>query len=107
MIKRRGPRAMHPDGFCLLFHDAAREPELRADVERIRSDAVRVAQHYVQQQIADSAWATWASRLAPTVAIEAVIAWLDAGQPDLRGAAEAIRQVLRAVVNATARRESR
>jgi hypothetical protein len=42
----------------------------------------------------------WASQLAPTVAVEAVIAWLDAGQPAPERAATRIRQVLAAIVDA-------
>jgi hypothetical protein len=45
----------------------------------------------------------WASRLAPAVAIEAVIAWLDAGQPAPDQAARRIRQVLEAIVDAPGR----
>jgi hypothetical protein len=30
----------------------------------------------------EAALARWAAQLAPVVAIEAIIAWLDAGQPD-------------------------
>jgi hypothetical protein len=33
-------------------------------------------------------WQDWAARLVPTVTLEAVIAWLDSGQPDPDRAAE-------------------
>jgi len=40
------------------------------------------------------------AQLAPMVAIEAVIAWLDAGQPDPDQAADRIRQALTGVISA-------
>jgi AcrR family transcriptional regulator len=95
-----GVAAEDPDGFRLLFHHAAREPEFRADMERIQDGAVDIARRYLAVQIPDPAWAAWATRLAPTVATDAVIAWLDAGQPDRAGAAARIRQVLAAIVAA-------
>lgn len=44
------------------------------------------------------AWARWASALVPTVAIEGVIAWLDARQPDQATAAGPIGLALGAIV---------
>jgi AcrR family transcriptional regulator len=95
-----GVAAEDPDGFRLLFHHAAREPEFRADMERIQDGAVDIARRYLAAEIPDPAWAAWATRLAPTVTTDAVIAWLDAGQPDRAGAAARIRQVLAAIVAA-------
>ena len=46
------------------------------------------------------AWARWASAPVPTVAIEGVIAWLDAGQPDQTTAAGRIGLALGAIVEA-------
>jgi AcrR family transcriptional regulator len=92
--------AEDPDGFRLLFHHAAREPEFRADVDRLRTDSVEVTMRYLAKEIADPAWATWAAELTPTVAIDGVIAWLDAGRPDPALAADRIRQVLGSVVAA-------
>jgi hypothetical protein len=45
-------------------------------------------------------WAQWAAQLAPVVAIEAVMAWLDAGQPDPDQAAYRSRQALAGVISA-------
>jgi AcrR family transcriptional regulator len=86
--------AADPDGFRLLFHHAAREPEFRAEVDRIRAGGYEVAHRYLAPDIADSAWADWACHLVPTVVPEAVIAWLDAGQPDPDTAAERISRVI-------------
>jgi AcrR family transcriptional regulator len=95
-----GAAARDPDAFRLLFHHAAREPEFRAEVDRLRADAVDVAYRHLAQLIPDRAWATWAAQLAPTVAVDAVIAWLDAGRPDRDKAAERIGQVLAALIAA-------
>jgi AcrR family transcriptional regulator len=86
--------AADPDGFRLLFHHAAREPEFRAEVDRIRAGGYEVAHRFLAPDIADPAWADWACHLVPTVVQEAVIAWLDAGQPDPDTAAERITRVI-------------
>jgi hypothetical protein len=46
---------------------------------------VATARRELARVIGDRAWAQWAAQLAPVVAIEAVMAWLDAGQPDPTG----------------------
>jgi len=92
--------AEDPDGFRLLFHHAAREPEFRADMDRLRAGSVAIARRQLAKLIPDRQWAKWAAQLAPTVAVDAVIAWLDAGQPDIEKAAERIGRVLAAIVTA-------
>jgi AcrR family transcriptional regulator len=74
--------AVEPAGFRLLFHHAAREPEFRAEIDRARGRGFAIAHEYIGGEIPNPAWARWASALIPTFTIEAVIAWLDAGQPD-------------------------
>ncbi len=98
--------AEDPDGFRLLFHHAAREPEFRAEVDQLRASSVDIAHRYLADVIPEPAWRHWATQLAPTVAVEAVIAWLDAGQPDRASAAERIGQVLAAIVEAAQSRDS-
>lgn len=88
------------DGFRLLFHHAAREPEFRGDMDRLRASSVAVARRQLARVIRDRAWTSWAAQLAPTVAVDAVIAWLDAGQPDPDEAAKRIGRVLAAIVKA-------
>ncbi len=95
--------AEDPDGFRLLFHHAAREREFRADMDRLRTGSVAVARRQLAKLIPDRPWAKWAAQLAPTVAVDAVIAWLDAGQPDMEKAAERIGHVLAAIVTAAQR----
>ncbi|MQA83695.1 MAG: TetR family transcriptional regulator, partial [Streptosporangiales bacterium] len=45
-------------------------------------------------------WARWAAQLVPAVAIDAVTAWLDAGQPDPDTAAERVGQAIGGVIQA-------
>lgn len=87
-----------PDGFRLLFAHAAREPEFKALAERFRDDITAIALPQISTVVADERWARWAARLAPTAAIEAIIAWLDAGLPDPDVAAARIRQVIAGVI---------
>jgi AcrR family transcriptional regulator len=94
--------AADPDGFRLLFQHAAREPEFKEDIDRLRAEAFAMTHRYLARVIPDRAWARWASQLVPTLAIEAVTAWLDAGQPDREEAAERIGQAIYAVIRAAA-----
>jgi AcrR family transcriptional regulator len=94
-----GAAAEDPDGFRLLFHHAAREPEFRQQMDRFQRAMVATARRELAKVIDDRAWAQWAAQLAPVVAIEAVMAWLDAGQPDPDQAADRIQQVLAGVIS--------
>jgi hypothetical protein len=69
-----------------------------------RAGMVAVAHRELAGTIPDQAWARWAAQLAPTVAIEAITAWLDAGQPDPDQAPERVRQALNGVLQAAQRR---
>lgn len=89
-----------PAGFRLLFHHAAREPEFRQAMDQFRVDMMKVAHKHLAATIPDPVWATWASQLVPTVAIAAVTAWLDAGQPDPDHAADRITAAINGVIAA-------
>jgi len=95
-----GAAAADPAGFRLLFRHAAREPEFRTEMDRFREGMVAVARRELAQMIPDTSWAAWAAHLAPTVAVDAVIAWLDAGQPDREQAAQRIGQALDGIIKA-------
>jgi AcrR family transcriptional regulator len=95
-----GAAAEDPDGFRLLFRHAAREPEFRQQMDRFHQAMVATAHRELARVIPDRTWAQWAAQLAPVVAIEAVLAWLDAGQPDPDQAADRIRQALAGVIGA-------
>ena len=96
--------AEDPAGFRLLFQYAAREPEFRDEMERFRADMVALAHRQLARAIRDRAWSKWAAQLAPTVAIEAVLSWLDAGQPEPDRAADRVRRAVMGVVEAAGRR---
>lgn len=89
-----------PSGFRLLFQHAAREPEFKSMAEQFRQDITEAAYRQISAIVPDPAWARWAAELAPTAAIEAIIAWLDAGQPDPAVAANRVRHVIAGVVTA-------
>lgn len=89
-----------PDGFRLLFHRAAREPEFREENDRFGDDMVEQALAHLAPIIGDPGLTQWAAHLAPTVAISAITAWLDAGQPDPEHAPARIRLVLRSIIDA-------
>ncbi|MEU0094864.1 TetR/AcrR family transcriptional regulator [Kribbella sp. NPDC006257] len=89
-----------PAGFRLLFMHALREPEFKDRIEKFRSDIVAAAYLQISIAVPDSRLARWAAQLAPTVAIESIIAWLDAGQPDPDHAAARVRRAVMGVVEA-------
>jgi AcrR family transcriptional regulator len=89
-----------PDGFRLLFQHAAREPEFRQQIDAFREHMTAVAYQQLAQQIPNPLWARWAAVLTPMVVVEAITAWLDAGQPDREEAADRIRQIIAGVVQA-------
>lgn len=97
--------AAEPAGFRLLFAHAARELEFKALAARFRSDITEAAYLQIAKVVDDPAWARWAAQLAPTAAIEAIIAWLDAGQPDPDLAAGRVRHVVAGVLAAAAARD--
>ncbi|MFE9689183.1 TetR/AcrR family transcriptional regulator [Micromonospora sp. NPDC005806] len=89
-----------PAGFRLLFQHALREPEFKERIERFRADITAASHLQISAFVPDEALARWAAQLAPVVAIEAIIAWLDAGQPDPARAAARVRQAVMGVIGA-------
>ena len=89
-----------PAGFRLLFHHAAREPEFRQVMDQFHTDMTTVAHKHLAAEIPNPAWAAWAAQLVPTVAVAAVTAWLDAGQPNPDHAADRIREAIYGVITA-------
>lgn len=74
--------ARDPDGFRLLFHHALRDPDYRGEIEELRDGVTRTLASYLRDASVEQPWIDWAASLATTVTIEAIMAWLDAGQPD-------------------------
>ncbi len=95
--------AAEPAGFRLLFHHAAREPEFRADVDHFRGRGVEIARTLPRTVHSGHRAGRLGQHLIPTVMLEAVIAWLDAGLPDRDGAADRIRDVIQGVVDAASK----
>lgn len=91
-----------PAGFRLLFHHALREPEFKERIEKFRADIAAAAYLQIAAVVPDEALARWAAQLAPVVAIEAITAWLDAGQPEPAMAAGRVRQAVMGVIVAAA-----
>lgn len=89
-----------PAGFRLLFQHALREPEFKERIEKFRADITAASYLQIAAVVPDGALARWAAQLAPVVAIEAIIAWLDAGQPDPGNAAARVRQAVVGVIAA-------
>jgi AcrR family transcriptional regulator len=92
--------AESPAGFRLLFHHALREPEFSERIEKFRAGITAAAYLQISALVMDEALARWAAQLAPVVAIEAITAWLDAGQPEPVRAASRVRQVITGVIGA-------
>jgi AcrR family transcriptional regulator len=95
-----GAAVESPAGFRLLFQHALREPEFSERIEKFRADITAAAYLQIATMVPDEALARWAAQLAPVVAIEAIIAWLDAGQPDPVRAAGRVRQAVMGVIGA-------
>jgi AcrR family transcriptional regulator len=91
--------AADPHGFRLLFRHAAREPEFRDEIDTLRTSATEIT-HRQLAGIPDDEWRDWAARLLPSLTTDAVIAWLDAGQPEPDQAASRIRRIVDAVIQA-------
>ena len=93
--------AADPDAFRLLYRYAAREPEFRDVIDTLVESSTEITRRHLSD-IADDRWRSWAARLLPSVTIDAVIAWLDAGQPDPAEAAVRIRRIVDAVIHSAA-----
>lgn len=92
--------AADPDGFRLLFRYAAREPEFRDITDSLAATSTEVAHRNLAANYPDGPWIGWAARLLPVFTTEAVIAWLDAGQPDPDHAADRIGQAVHGIIQA-------
>ncbi|UGY92342.1 TetR/AcrR family transcriptional regulator [Streptomyces gobiensis] len=89
-----------PDAFRLLFHHAAREPEFCDLIDTLTVASAEIAQRNLAQRIPAGPWLDWAAHVIPSFTTEAVIGWLDAGQPDPELAAERIDQAVQGIIEA-------
>lgn len=70
-----------PDAFVLLFRHAAREPAFAAYADRFLDAGVARAEERLARELADPVLLRWSARVAVHATIEAVIAWLQVGDP--------------------------
>jgi AcrR family transcriptional regulator len=88
-----------PDEFRLFFRHAGREPDFRAHADWLRASMIETTMPYLRTLLSDERLRAWAGELVPTVAIEAILAWLEAGRPAPERAAETIGGVIGSVID--------
>jgi AcrR family transcriptional regulator len=88
-----------PDAYRLLYEHAAHEPEFAAYAGTIRTRAVAKAESLLVPLITDDSLRRWAAHLIAVLTDEAVLAWLDVGEPERDGyMAERLARIQGAVV---------
>lgn len=70
-----------PDGFRLLWRHAAREPEFAAFADDFHDRAVAAVDALVGALLPDPALHRWATALSVDYVVQAVLGWLDHGDP--------------------------
>jgi AcrR family transcriptional regulator len=70
-----------PDGFRLLWRHAAREPDFASYAAGVRAEAVRFAQEVLAPFVVDPTVLGWAAETIVAFLVEAVLAWLERGDP--------------------------
>lgn len=88
----------HPDAFRLFFRHASREPEFREHADWLRVAMAEAAQPYLRQVLPDDAVRRWVAELVPALAVEAILAWLDAGCPQPDRAAITVSAMIGGVI---------
>lgn len=83
-----------PDAFRLLFRHAAREPEFSDWTDAFTAAATDVARRNLATVIPAGPWMDWAAIVIPVITVEAIIGWLNIGQPDAERVAERIGRVI-------------
>jgi AcrR family transcriptional regulator len=71
-----------PDAYRLLHEHAAREPEFAEIAGDIRTRSTIKAERLLEPLIEDPDVRRWAARLVTAVTHEAILAWLDVGEPE-------------------------
>jgi AcrR family transcriptional regulator len=69
-----------PDGFRLVWRHAAREPQFAAEAQQLRDTAVSAARAVVAPFVA-AAFAEWSAQTLFDHLVDAVLNWLDHGDP--------------------------
>lgn len=87
-----------PDGFRLLYRHTRREPDFAGYVDELGVTASRNADRWLVPLIPDAARRAWIASLLPAVTTDAILTWLDAGQPiEPDELARTIRAVMRTI----------
>jgi AcrR family transcriptional regulator len=100
-----GPQALYnlvlaaqenPDGFRLLYRHARREPDFAGYVDELSDTAIRNADPWLRELIPDPGRRAWIASLLPALTIDAILTWLDTGQPaSLEEVTEAVNAAMR------------
>ncbi len=69
------------DGFRLLYRHARREPDFAGYVDELGLTASRNADRWLRELIPDPPRRAWIASLLPALTIDAILTWLDTGQP--------------------------
>ena len=70
-----------PDAFVLLWRHAAREPGFADYAAEFRAGAVEAARTLLATGFGDEVFERWAAEAVVGFLVEAVLAWLDTGDP--------------------------
>jgi AcrR family transcriptional regulator len=70
-----------PDGFVLLFHRAAREPEFAEHAAAFTDPARKSTDEFLQGSEPDPVLRRWLAQVSVTNVYESIIAWLRLGDP--------------------------
>ncbi len=71
--------AADPEGFRLLVHHSAREPDFASYSELFRVNAVKTAQSLIARRVADPVLREWAARTLVALLEESTLAWIERG----------------------------
>ncbi|NDL58257.1 TetR/AcrR family transcriptional regulator [Phytoactinopolyspora mesophila] len=91
-----------PNGFRILFRHAAREPDFQDDIEQLKASMVTFVRPYLEEITVDHQWTGWTAHMSTVIIIEAIMAWLDTGQPDPEHATDRILDAVGRAVEAIA-----
>nr|WP_263657452.1 hypothetical protein [Nonomuraea gerenzanensis]SBO92642.1 Transcriptional regulator, TetR family [Nonomuraea gerenzanensis] len=90
------------DRACVRLAEATGADDFGEDAipALLRAASREVGRRNLARVIPEGPWLGWAANLIPGFTLEAVIAWLNAGQPDPDQAAERISQAVHGVMAA-------
>ncbi len=96
----------NPDGFRLLWRHAAREPQFASEADALRTEALHQARAALEGLVPPE-FLDWAAHATLGYLVEAVLAWLDHGDPARdEQLVTAINRSLRAGVRSWSDRDS-